>query len=222
MTDRPILMSAPMVGALLAGTKTQTRRIIKPRHNPNRPNLFDGTWSDSYVLDPGNQKWRDDAYSWRVGDCLWVREALAADHNDQGMRWISYAADHAVPPDLGNMVWSWRRPTLPSIHMPRWASRLTLTVTGVKVERLRDISEVDAWDEGIISFHRSAERLDWPGASDGDVAAAIIETYGSARDAFRDLWEYINGPGSWEANPWVVALTFAVHTQNIDALKEAV
>ncbi len=72
MPDRPILFSAPMIRALLAGTKTQTRRVIKPRGHA--PSLFDGTWSDSYVLAPGNQSWRDRDVPVKPGDRLWVRE----------------------------------------------------------------------------------------------------------------------------------------------------
>lgn len=206
MTDRPILFSAPMVRALLAGTKTQMRRVIRPRHNPNRPSLFDGTWSDSYVLDPDNQKWRDDAYPWRVGDRLWVREAWRTERTFDEVRPrdlpifelpglpIFYEAnDNGQTSTWGN---PWGEKRRPSMFMLRWASRLTLVVTGVKVERLQDISEEDAQAEGC----------------DGGSLCVPV---------FRDLWKSINGPGSWEANPWVVALTFSVHKQNIDAMKEA-
>ncbi|MFC2248800.1 hypothetical protein ACETRX_04165 [Labrys portucalensis] len=236
MADHPILFSGAMIRALLAGTKTQTRRVIKPRHNPNRPTLFDGTWSDSYVLDPGNQKWREDAYPWSVGDRLWVRETVACGacapgkpshwapsfwRREQGTpknpNGLWYAADGLAPEKTITDRGRW----VPGIHMPRWASRLALTVTGVKVERLQDISEDDAWAEGIIEFHRGPDRLNWPAASPDDVKTAIYQTFGSARGGFRDLWEHINGTDSWAENPWVSATAFDVHKQNIDALKEA-
>lgn len=75
MTDRPILFSAPMVRALLAGTKTQTRRTISTKPGKRRPNLFDGTWADDYVRDPGNEDWRQDSLRIKQGDRLWVRES---------------------------------------------------------------------------------------------------------------------------------------------------
>lgn len=97
----------------------------------------------------------------------------------------------------------------PSMFMPRWASRLTLEITDVRVERLQDISETDAIAEGCGDYarsfpkddpiHETQSRLMWP------------------ERAYRVLWEQINGPGSWDANPWVVALSFKVHTQNVDA-----
>lgn len=98
----------------------------------------------------------------------------------------------------------------PSMFMPRWASRLTLEITDVRVERLQDISETDAIAEGCGDYarsfpkddpiHETQSRLMWP------------------ERAYRVLWEQINGPGSWDANPWVVALSFKVHRRNVDAM----
>ncbi|MGO4337795.1 hypothetical protein AB4037_23040 [Labrys sp. KB_33_2] len=231
MVDRPILFSPAMIRALLAGTKTQTRRVIKPRHNPNRPSLFDGTWSDNYVLDPGNQKWRDDAYPWRDGDRLWVREAWrsAAAYDDLapsamgGEEPIQYQADGAHQ--------TWGYPAIAkigrlrsSMFMPRWASRLTLVVTGVKVERLQDISETDAIAEGIgrtVIGDGYRDRFTVRPATWAQVTGHEVSAWEDPREAYAALWCQINGPGAWGANPWVVALTFTVHRQNIDALKEA-
>lgn len=215
MADRPILFSGAMIRALLAGTKTQTRRVIKPR---GRVSLFDGQWSDSYVLDPGNQSWRDQDVLIKIGYRLWVREAFSyswAVKDDPEAR-------HLLP------VWYWADGNVagfdcgkpkPSIHMPRWASRLTLTVTDVRVQRLQDISERDALAEGIaidpdmpavvhrcwVDMNPSTGGEDWITGYDG-------------RDVYRQLWHEINGAGSWEANPWVAAYTFTVERQNIDAI----
>ncbi|MGJ4855573.1 hypothetical protein ACN6KF_001519 [Labrys sp. La1] len=234
MVDRPILFSPAMIRALLAGTKTQTRRVVKPRHNPNRPSLFDGTWSDNYVLDPGNQKWRDDAYPWRDGDRLWVREAWrsAAAYDDLapsamgGEEPIQYQADGAHQ--------TWGYPAIAkigrlrsSMFMPRWASRLTLIVTGVKVERLQDISEEDAIAEGIVEDDGDAPGIFYlPGASmlcgvNAPKGRLMIGNHPSPRLVYRDLINNLQSGDLWFENPWTVALTFTVHHQNIDAMKEA-
>ena len=140
MTDRPILFSAPLIRAILRevsapGTgKTQTRRVLKPR--PRRTIFFDAKTA-------GLEQFREPAY--RAGDRLWVREAISYDRLDvdrDGILPPWYWADGN--PDAGD----WTRPK-PSIHMPRWASRLTLIVTDVRVQRLQDISEDDARAEGI-------------------------------------------------------------------------
>ncbi|WP_448952190.1 hypothetical protein [Labrys neptuniae] len=245
MTDRPILFSGAMIRALLAGTKTQTRRLIHARASTWKPSLFDGTWSDSYVLDPGNQSWRDDAYPWRVGDRLWVRErglesvkaplfrmfAHAATpgrfwvDSDGGRHGAGYGGDITFEKLSRSRDWKVR----PSIHMPRWASRLTLIVTGVKVERLQDISEDDAIAEGVIEEYGvigshcaggrhhevNGYRYYYAGQEAGE------EGTEDAASAYALLWDRINGSGSWDANPWVVAISFDVHKQNIDAMKEA-
>lgn len=99
----------------------------------------------------------------------------------------------------------------PSIHMPRWASRLTLIVTGVKVERLQDISEADAIAEGIES-----DTDGWK-----DYLMPSTQCCGSAVDSYRTLWDHINGPGAWDKNPWVVAYTYRPIFKNIDQINQA-
>lgn len=204
MTDRPILFSSPMVRALLDGRKTQTRRVVKPRRHAS---LFDGSWTDDYVLDPGNQSWRESEYSWRIGDRLWVRESIdkvctSPEHE------VCYMADWPGndPRGLG-----WR----PSIHMPRWASRLTLVVTGVRVQRIQDIDEADAEAEGVeeVDPWEGVRRFKVYGTGGEDLACP----YG-ARLSFSTLWDSLNearGFG-WDVNPWVVAVTFTVEHRNID------
>jgi len=202
--ERPILFSGPMVRALLDGRKTQTRRIVKPRRHAS---LFaiedDGSpvWADSYIMDPGNAEWRmrDNPYG-VPGDRLWVKETHAV------VPRTAYAMSEGVqqtlrPDDNHDAAvyfadWERSKPGRwrPSIHMPRWASRLTLEVTEVRVERLNVISEADAQAEG----------------SQEPSLVPIIGACWSERDAFAKLWEHINGTGSWDANPWVWAVSFRV------------
>lgn len=232
--DRPILFSGPMVRALLAGTKTQTRRIIKPRGK--RPSLFDGGWSDSYVLDPGNESWRQQDIAFRIGDRLWVRETWSGLHEFRdtppAMR-ESYATPDGPALRDDVIYWadgdpiggSYEKPR-PGIHMPRWASRLTLTVTDVRVERLQDISEEDAIADGITRIGaeylaRGSTTFNGPNFYQVDMGFGTLNDV-TAVDVYRRLWEWINGEGSWDANPWLVAYTFTVHHCNIDQMaKEA-
>lgn len=204
MTDRPIIFSAPMVIALLAGTKTQTRRILADE--PLRLICRSCGVSDREIRADkcacngnGDFQWTPCALPrFRVGDRLWVRESLWAQSNDQNIKWFAYAAD-------GKDVWpltQWHkeRDKAPSIHMPRWASRLTLYVTAVHVERLQDIDLGGICAEGL--------------------AASIYDFKPVQRgfDAWISLWDSINGSGAWDANPWVAAYTFAVRSGNIDSL----
>lgn len=192
MKERPILFSAPMVRALLNGTKTQTRRVVADQ------------WR--YHLDEAGER-EQLLQHCRYGqpcDRLWVRETHAPQADCWGSweRWlhgaggpppiIHYAADFEPFQDgQGLMV---RKPFIekwrPSIHMPRWASRIDLDVTGVRIERLQDISEADAIAEGVEPLT--------------DLGAA----FRPAASAYSDLWEQINGVGSWTANPWVWAISF--------------
>jgi hypothetical protein len=213
MSDRPIIFSGPMVRALLDGRKTQTRRILKPQpvHDAAFVTLVpDGRWVSSDVWGYGYLI--DVPYSY--GDRLWVREAL--DLGDRGcpIGHATYEADDAdvdLRPD-GAAVWAggYKRRKVPSIHMPRWASRLTLTVADVRVQRLHYISEEDAVAEGVESGITSRGRM-WKAY--GEPPNSWVE---SARLSFARLWESIHGPGAWGANPWVVALTFTVEKRNID------
>lgn len=184
MTDKPIPFRAPMIRALLAGTKTQHRLVLKPQPD----DLYEGQAPRQLHVAIGNR--------------LWVREHLYAASNDQGVRWLVYAADRArVWPDG---EWTKKRNTVPSIHMPRWASRLTLIVTDVRVQRLQEISEEDAVAEG------------WGGWLDSQTSDGFDGN--GPRTWFHKLWDSINGPSAWERNDWVVAYTFTVHKANIDAL----
>jgi hypothetical protein len=118
----------------------------------------------------------------------------------KGQRYsVLFAADYSE-----RTAWGMRGPPKwrPSIHMPRSASRLTLRLTDVRVQRLQDISEEDALAEGV----KRSQRAISPDSAD----------YCTARDSYASLWESIYGPGSWDANPWVWALTFSVIKRNVD------
>ncbi|OVE45700.1 hypothetical protein CBW21_22155 [Chromobacterium violaceum] len=222
MKERPILFSAPMIRALLAGTKKQTRCTIK-----GEPDLV--RWSPIAIS--GVSGWEDEhgrpircPYG-HLGDRLWVREKwrIGAWDADRGMFALDYCdgprkewlLPMATAVEEANEVferlwiecsdeldakgathdadgqYSWRPGESPlrwrpSIHMPRWASRILLEITDVRVERLQDISEEDAVAEGGPVDHPN----------------------GTARGWFEQLWEKLNGAGSWDANPWVWVIEF--------------
>jgi hypothetical protein len=175
MKERPILFSAPMVHAILAGQKTQTRRV-------------------RFVFGcPYGQP----------GDRLWVRESWARDDEDGQ---VMYRAD--IGRDVCADAWEQGRiegvpryKWKPSIHMPRWASRILLEVTSVRVERLQDISESDALAEGVTPKWE-------PGCSGRLMDAFGGFSFRPAASAYAELWEQINGPGSWDTNPWVWVIEF--------------
>lgn len=234
MGERAILFSAPMLRALLDGRKTQTRRILnlptkteggfpiyeRPDMGGWEPTTVGGSGCNLRDGTPAPEKiaiWHQTtgicmSTPIQPGDRLWVRESLRATSNDQGIRWLSYAADGKdVCPTT---QWTKERNIVPSIHMPRWASRLTLTVTGVRVQRLQEISEEDAKAEGMDDTTAqavlSAEERHM-------LAYAHIATpHALSRVIFETVWEQINGPESWPANPWVAAYTFTVERRNID------
>lgn len=214
MKERPILFSAPMVRALLDGSKTQTRRVVKPQPAGEIQRQVPGLdhWIDSKYWERKNQKenhgigtrgftcphgkaghrlWVREA--WRViavADCFAPREITAASR-------IWYEAQGALPfhpSEFGRLR--------PSMFMPRWASRITLEITGVRVERLQDISEADALAEGVV------KGPDHYAPPVPEKVKAFYDT--SARRAYRHIWETINGPGSWAVNPWVWVIEFKV------------
>ncbi len=199
MKERPILFNAPMVRAILAGTKTQTRRIMKPQ-----PTRVDGG-----VPFGDGPKWACAAPGSAViscphgkrGDRLWVREAhyIIGEHREVFFR--------ATQDSNNSPTLSWPGPWRPSIHMPRWASRITLEVTGVRAERLREISHDDALAEGIL---RTPNSNTWITDDRRYVSSNPVWVY-----AYR--WEQINGFGSWVANPWVWVIEFERTTSTKEA-----
>ncbi len=197
MKERPILFQADMVNAILDGRKTQTRRIVKPTKDRNgsgcqlAPCEIAGEVNGGdYALCPYGQP----------GDRLWVRENfLYLMHGDVTAGDIKYCAsiDSRSAAGSKNPGYWWRK--RPSIHMPRWASRITLEIVSVRVERLKQISERDALQEGIGLVLAD----NWP-----DPKAMSEAVAKSRRAGFKLLWESINGSDSWDTNPWVWVVEF--------------
>lgn len=189
MKSRPILFSASMVRALLDGSKTQTRRVVKgPVWEVRNGQPKSAIAGCDPVCPYGHP-----------GDELWVRETFAYTdaHEPQFEGSIEYRADNKCFAVSGNELFDvphkcdpqpFGGPWKPSIYMPRWASRIALEITAVRVERLQDIHEADAKAEGITI---RPECMQSP-------AVAIYSM----------LWEDINGPNSWAANPWVWVVEF--------------
>jgi hypothetical protein len=187
MKERPILFSGPMIRAILEGRKTQTRRIIKAYQDERTPGWYFAKvrggmvagWQPERPIEPYMGIVTDCPYG-QPGDRLWVRETWCECDGDTG-RSVAYRADEWAdcPADNGQ----WR----PSIFMPRWASRITLEVTGVRVERVQDISFNDALAEGM-------------------------QDTGSIKDnpfaQYFELWDQINPKYNWTSNPWVWVVEF--------------
>ena len=231
MTTRelPILFSAPMVRANKDGIKTNTRRTINRLLGFGPITEFGQSDTKGYDwhFRDRDGRWHDlrdaelrEALPWRPGDLLWVREAwiswrwndrvkprdFVEKWGDQPARdYVGYLADNDIsrPNSLGTLLEMDGKPRA-SIHMPRWASRLTLEVTAVKVERLQEINEEDAIAEGAIRM---------VGDGEGKFYAA---DHGSYRCGFVVIWTHINGVDSWDANPWVAAIAYKVYPRNID------
>jgi len=234
MADKPIIFSGPMVRALLEGRKTQTRRILKPQ--PWNPELekdpdFDG-WQSHHAFEvKARQGILRSTHG--IGTRLWVREKFSGLHRLESYppsQWLAAQVDtyDGLEIEEAAPIWywadgnpkqgDWTRPR-PSIHMPRWASRLTLTVTDVRVQRLQEISGDDALAEGICNADgRQLVNCYGPECPTDNEKSCNLHGCWGQREDFRDLWNSLHGPDAWEANPWVVALTFDVHHCNIDAL----
>ena len=223
MKERPILMNAEMVRATLDGRKTQTRRIVKPalveainflgggpEDDPAQTDgitLHYGRQLSDNVQDSSEPQWLISSADYpdegciaagqlygAVGDELWVREthSIRVKPEDSttgcGIAWHREGSGWDGDPRV-----KWK----PSIHMPRWASRISLRITEVRCERLNDISEADALAEGI------SRDADYPCAPPCQDCAC-----GSPVTRYQILWESINGAGSWERNDWVWAISF--------------
>lgn len=203
--ERPILFSGPMVRAILAGKKTQTRRVVKPQ--PNRDagyasNPFKwsrvkqvGPWFHIISDDPSGMFTVHCSYG-TPGDTLWVRETWNVPPGSNVDAEVAYFAD-----GHHDETATWR----PSIHMPRWASRLSLSVTDVRVERLHELTRNDAIAEGIPQMHGEAVRL---GLVD---AAYSVDDWDNSTSVenFANLWDKLNSERApWKSNPWVWVVAF--------------
>ncbi|WP_194720781.1 hypothetical protein [Noviherbaspirillum malthae] len=211
MKERPILFSAPMVRAILDGTKTQTRRalLVQPLDVlPMEGEAAGKQWVGLMTRDPKPEGTVFRCKFGQTGDRLWVRETFAQfiDYDVIDGRSVELDRDFVYRADGEDQKrhTAWR----PSIHMPRAASRIDLEITGVRIERLTDCSEADAIAEGI---ERSGE-CNWC-----DYLDYGYNDFTNARHSYRSLWESINGAGSWEANPWVWVVEF----KRVEALRMA-
>jgi hypothetical protein len=226
MRERPILFSGPMIRAILEGRKTQTRRIVKPQPSDSWhpvverycPTIIEKDGMDGPGPEVFGASDEDEGRKFPYGapgDFIWVREAWCSAHQD-GAFGTAYRADntylqgkrshpkgpHYHFPQIGPHV-RWR----PSIHIPRWASRINLEITGVRVERLHEISEADAIAEGIRTMRDDSGTFVGREGDSSD-GRHMVTPWPSARQAYADLWESINGRSSWDCNPWVWVVEF--------------
>lgn len=217
MKKRPILMSAPMVTAILEDRKTQTRRIaswpILSKSDGAKRRVFlkeDMDMVNALLAEKPRDPMSIPSCPYgRIGDRLWIKEAWTGtwhptpqnENNihlhyraDGSERFASAPQDYALP-KVAAKVGNWVTP----LFMPRWASRITLDITGVRVERLQDISEEDAIAEGIQSVKPDT----WK-----DYGGKVQEPMHSPILSYASLWKSINGAGSWELNPWCWCISF--------------
>ena len=235
MTDRPIIFSGPMVRALLAGRKTMTRRLAT---SPlAKVKAGDRLWVREGCADQHPLAIQEGRYSqpgragipgpppvhyrtiyrvdgeplqiWRNGGHGYPYFTRGGPSCERDAKYPTVTSNFGRGSGNG-IYWA------PSIHMPRWASRLTLIVEAARIDRLQEISEADAMAEGVAHWTAEQEGHGAP----PDVALVRV-IYGSCRAGFVHLWESLHGAGSWEANPEIVAVTFRVERRNIDEAMEA-
>jgi hypothetical protein len=227
--DRSIIFGGPMIRSLIEGRKTQTRRILKPQ--PVVFDVDGKCCEVAIEILNGESKIRTGrvitrhSVKFAPGDRLWVRETFQTAFSENGPCWLYRADSDRIYPQFdgpdggagpsfnyekypGNYaLWAadveargpWRSP----VFMPRWASRLILVVSHVRVQRLQDISEGDAKAEGVEECADGSFRNYHDAPLHGPWLLG-------ARNSFQTLWNSIHGPGAWAANPWIVALTFNV------------
>lgn len=188
MKETGMLFTSPMVRAILGGRKTQTRRVAKPVKHPDLGNLY----TPGALLrehEPQHVINRACPYG-QPGDRIYVRETFSQ-HPEWGQ--LAFRADGEEFEDADG--WLWEPKWIPSIHMPKDLARIWLEVTGVRVERLQDISEADALAEGA-RFELAS------------IDSVRIGATASFLSGFRNIWESTGG--DWDANPWVWAIDFKV------------
>lgn len=228
MAVKPMLAKAPVVRAMLAGLQTQDRRPVK--NQPYRHNRFALERVGLHVgaLESFHAKglWEDKNLTmapYQIGDTIWVRETLVNEPETESFETADtgcvncgvaygrdsctvdcwkYSADKEYLDDIYDPAWKPSRLTVPSIHMPKWACRLFLKVNAVRLERVREISEADAWAEGIEEYD---------GYFDSFVLAQFAKELGLTADdprvTFCCLWKNLY-EGSWEKNEWVWVYEF--------------
>ncbi|MGL3430540.1 hypothetical protein [Salmonella enterica] len=205
MKERGMIFNAEMVNAILSGRKMQTRRPIKWKQTrfTEIAEREDGSlWPWAEDCERGGDIWFACPFG-EVGDCIWVRETWAeagASAPDLKLYRANYPAH--VPTHYENVPPAEDVRWTPSIHMPRWASRITLEIINVRVERLHSISERDALREGLFQLPASGRYCLQPGMQYFGMASR------SAKEVYSWLWASIYGEESWAANPWVWVIEF--------------
>ena len=235
LTAYPIIFSAPMVKALLDGRKSQTRRPAWQECKTAKQALRSDVVTEAVrnpdgILEARNfipSVWQKRHDKFHAGErpWLWVRETCSATETHDGLDAVRYNADQMWRPiaDTREAAEQWmtlfhyrgeRGALVPSIHMPKWASRLSLHVTDMRIERLQDISEKDALAEGVRrnGDMYSVELREGP----RDQRSAVTTT--SPIGTFATLWNSIHGFGAWAENPEVVVTVFKPHLQNIGSV----
>lgn len=203
MNQKPILFSTPMVQSINKNLKTQTRRIV-PKKIVDAYYEYDD-WCNSVIPNdiPTSRFYEKEYFlnkcSYKVGDIIWVRETclwVLLDHAHDLLegakdrnQWVYKASVHNdwIKYAKSKYGYKWK----PSIFMPKEATRIWLEITGIRVERLNDITENDAKAEGVINYGKQEYHPIW-----------------TAKKAFCELWESINGKQSWDDNPWVYVYDF--------------
>lgn len=202
----PILFSTPMVQAILNGTKTQTRRIVKlPNYHPSVPEKQKKllTIKDWILYDGNNEEIGTMRKPYKVGDVLWVREKFAPKeiHDEPPGDKVHYFEKDSFAAE------KWK----PSIFMPKEACRIFLKIKSIRIERLQDISVEDAAQEGAIYNHEFEQYHCYICEQKGHIGAKELcedGFYINAKDSFKSLWHSINGLNSWKENPYVFAYEF--------------
>lgn len=192
-----------MVRALLAGTKTQTRRPLYVVTKNFGSACFDRRYPPPLLDFDNPQHGPGEGFTlsnWRKaepGDRLWVRETWARNENQLSDTRMDTSIVYRADGEQRALDNGCEKPWKPSIHMPRSVSRITLEVASVRIERLQAISEADAIAEGVERWHHG-----WQSYHQDTIPQ------GSPIDSYACLWKLINGPDSWAGNPWVIAITF--------------
>jgi len=215
--ERPILFSAPMVRALLTGTKTVTRRLV----NPQPEHLQVHTWKGKTLYDAEHRIWWWKTHSFEnlidfddgrrelaalnpygnTGDRLWVRESFRTSRDEP----VEPGATILYPADLNDYDRKDKGPWRPSIFMPRWASRILLEIVSVRVEPLLDITDEDAQREGVEKFFTRFTHI----GRDQRLTTRELASEAEYRASFACLWDEINGDRAlWNTNPWVWRVEF--------------
>lgn len=213
MKETGLLFKAEMVRAILDDRKTMTRRMIRPKLHQNG---YFAHGNDIEVAHKNIREWREQNGTWyglagwntlayckcpfgKVGDIIYVRETYGKLFNSvEDNEPIFYRADYSAHELETQVLPKWK----PSIFMPRWASRIKLEITDVRVERLTSISEEDAIKEGLRSVIGPLQTSMW------EYSETTGGQFADPRVAYQMLWEQINGLGSWDKNPWVWVITF--------------